>query len=509
MSQLTSSLNSLDNSTLNDLAVQTEEEYLGRLASSSLGAYCLLTTPKYLIAPHHALMIKRLEKLASRTGKRRLAIFMPPRHGKSETVNRNFISWYLGCHPKHEVIGASYNHDLAQDFGREIRNKFKSREHLLAFPNVELRSDSHAADRWNTNWGGGYRAAGMDTGVTGRGAHLLVIDDPHKGRVEADSKSMRDKVLKTYKSDFYTRLEDDALIVLCMTRWHHEDLAASMLEMEDFDVVDFPAVLDDGGVDPATGKLIGWTKALWPEKKDIPELKQIRKVLGLREWSALYMQRPTPEEGAFFSRKDVRRWATIPQGLSIYASSDYAVKDKGGDYTVHCIIGVDHALNYYLLDMWRGKTNSGAWIEAMLTLMRRYKPLVWFGEKGVIQHAVEPFLAQRMQATKTFTTLLHWVPSLTDKASRAMPLRSAMQAGAFYLPPHQWADVVIEEMMTFPAGHHDDIVDTLGQFVRGLAMVAPGFKPLSAHAEEERNAAREPRDYRRQQQGSLPSWKAL
>lgn len=507
-----SSLSLLQTSKLNELHAATEQEVLARLASTSFGAYCLLTTPKYTIHPHNAIMIRRLQAVATRQpgAKRRLAIFMPPRHGKSETVNRNLIPWYLGKHPQHDVIGASYGHELAQDFGREIRNKFKSPEHLLAFPNVELREDSRAADRWNTNWGGGYRAAGMDTGVTGRGAHLLAIDDPHKGRVEADSKSMRDKVLKTFKSDFYTRLEDDAIILLAMTRWHHEDLAASMLEMEDFEVISLPAVLDDGGVDPKTNKLIGWTKALWPEKFPIEVLKQTRKVLGLREFSALYMQKPTPDEGVFFSRKDVRRWATLPQGMTIYGTSDYAVKEKAGDYTVHAIIGVDHMLNYYLLDMWRGRTNSSAWIDAQLLLMRRYRPLVWFGEKGVIQHAVEPFLMQRLQATQTFTSHLHWVPSLTDKGSRAMPLRSAMQAGAFYYPPHPWADVVIEELMAFLAGGgHDDIVDALGQFVRGLALVAPGFKPLAAHAAEERAKAKLPPDYRPQQQGALPSWKAL
>jgi predicted phage terminase large subunit-like protein len=433
---------------------------------------------------------------------------MPPRHGKSELVNRNFIPWYLGRNPRHEVIGASYNSDLASDFGREIRNKFNDENHRLAFPNVYLAEDSSAANRWHTNHRGSYRAAGMDTGVTGRGANLLVIDDPHKGREEADSKIARDRVIKTYKSDFYTRLEEDAVIVLCMTRWHYEDLAAAMLELEKFTVIMGEAI-DDGGYDTTTGRMIGWTKPLWPERFSPKRLFAIKKVLGEREWSALYMQKPTPDEGAFFKREHIRRYTTLPTGLKLYGTSDYAVKVGSGDYTVHMIIGVDGSYNYYLVDMWRGRTSTGDWIEKQLYFMKRYKPLIWFGEKGVIQHATEPFLMGRMRAKQEYNSALMWVPSITDKEARATPYRSAMQAGAFYLPTHSWVEPFIEEMMLFPAGPHDDMVDAAGQFIRGLMSVAPGKKDEAVKAAEQK-AKRRTIDYGRgrQPEGSA-SWKVL
>lgn len=430
-----------------------------RRARTDLIAFSRYTLASYKEAPHHRLIAEKLEAV-ERGEITRLMIFMPPRHGKSELASRRFPAWFLGRHPQEEVIAASYNSDLAADFGREVRGIVNSTEYRALF-DTTLRQDSKAADRWHTNDGGAYRAAGVGTAMTGRGAGLLLIDDPVKDREEADSEVRRRRVWDWYRSTAYTRLSPGGRIVVIQTRWHEDDLSGSLLEQmadggDQWEVLSLPAVRDG--------------RALWPERFPLDRLDAIKKTLGPREWSALYMQSPQPDEGTYFQRDWFKAWTQKPPVLRIYGTSDYAVTDGGGDWTVHRIWGVDPSGDLYRLAGWREQATADRWIEAKLDLIAKWRPLAWFGEAGVIQKAVEPMLTRRMRERKVFCRL-EWLPSISDKPTRARGFQSRAASGRVFFEPG--ADLA--EFLAFPAGKHDDDVDTASLIGRALDQAHPAI----------------------------------
>jgi predicted phage terminase large subunit-like protein len=428
-------------------------------ARRSLGQFTSYTSPDYQDARHQRILDDHLEAV-ERGEIDRLMVFMPPRHGKSEKASKKFPAWYLGRNPKRQIIASSYNSDLATDFGRDVRNIVASSEFAEVFPRVELRQDSRAADRMNTNAGGAYFAAGVGTATTGRGAHLGLIDDPFKDRADADSEVNRNRVWDWYRSTFYTRLMPGGAIVLVQTRWHEDDLAGRILqqEAEQWTVLELPAINADG-------------EALWPEWYDVPALERIKATIGNREWSALYQQQPQPDEGTFFQRSWFPEWPTKP-ALNVYGTSDYAVTDSGGDYTVHRLWGVSPDGTLYRLGGWRGQTTADIWIEEKLRLIREFKPLAWFGEAGVIQKAIEPMMRKRMIETKTYCRM-EWLPSIHDKPTRARGFQARAAMGKVMVEPG--AD--ISEFLMFPAGKHDDEVDTASLMGRALDMAHPAIVP--------------------------------
>lgn len=260
-------------------------------------------------------------------------IFMPPRHGKSELASVRLPAWYIGQHPEREIICASYAAKLAVDFGRQVRNIIASPEYGVLF-DTELAQDSEARDRWNTNKGGGYVAAGIGGGITGHGAHLLSIDDPVKDRADAESETMREAVWNWYRSVAYPRLMPNAAIVLTMTRWQEDDLAGRLLNQmadggEQWDVLSLPAINADG-------------TALWSESYPRPVLDQIRSVIGEYDWSALYQQQPRPPGGGFFLEQNLLGSDGHPvpwpkHAASVFATLDTATKTgKDADGSAVC-----------------------------------------------------------------------------------------------------------------------------------------------------------------------------
>lgn len=432
-----------------------------RKARQSLLKFTEYTNPLYKRARHHELIADKLEAV-ERGEIDRLMIFMPPRHGKSELASKRFPAWCLGRDPKRQIIAASYNSDLANDFGRNVRNLVAEPEYGQVFPSVSLAADSQAANRMNTNHGGAYVAAGVGTAVTGRGAHIALIDDPFKDREEADSERRRELVWDWYRSTLYTRLMPGGAIVLIQTRWHEDDLAGRLIEQEGYkehggqwDVLELPA-LDNG-------------HALWPEWYDVPALERIKATIGPREWSALYQQRPQPDEGTFFKREWFGNWSKLPS-LRFYGTSDYAVTDGGGDFTVHRIWGINAGGDVYRVDGWRGQTASDEWIERKLDLIAKYKPLCWFGEGGVIQKAVEPMLRRRMRERNVHCRL-EWLPSVADKPTRARSFQAMAATGRVFFEPG--ADIA--EFLVFPAGKHDDDVDTASLIGRAIDQAHPAI----------------------------------
>jgi predicted phage terminase large subunit-like protein len=458
MTSFGSELQTLPRSSLLSLATQLSETVAAAKTSAarqSLLAFTEFTNPLYQRAGHHELIAAKLEAV-ERGEIDRLMIFMPPRHGKSELASKRFPAWCLGRDPHRQIIAASYNSDLANDFGRNVRNIFAEPEFSQLFPGVALAPDSQAANRMNTNHGGAYVAAGVGTAVTGRGAHIALIDDPFKDREEADSERRRELVWDWYRSTLFTRLMPAGAIVLIQTRWHEDDLAGRLLEQEgdQWEVLELPAINAKG-------------EALWPEWYDLPDLRRIQATIGPREWSALYQQQPQPDEGTFFKREFFKTWDRVPF-VRYYGTSDYAVTDGGGDYTVHRIWGIDAGGSIYRVDGWRGQSTSDVWIERKIDLMARYNPMAWFGEGGVIQKAVEPMLRRRMGERQVFCRL-EWLPSVADKPTRARSFQAMAASGRVFFEPG--AD--LSEHLVFPAGKHDDDVDCSSLIGRALDQAHP------------------------------------
>jgi len=461
----------------------TLAEVRAALARRSLLRFTEYTNPQYQRAQHHAQIAAKLEAV-ERGEIDRLMIFMPPRHGKSELASKRFPAWCLGRDPSRQIIAASYNSDLANDFGRNVRNIVAEPEFGQVFPGVGLASDSQAANRMNTNHGGAYVAAGVGTAVTGRGAHIALIDDPFKDREEADSERRRNTVWDWYRSTLYTRLMPSGAIVLIQTRWHEDDLAGRLLEHEagQWDVLELPAVNDAG-------------EALWPEWYDKAALDRIKATIGPREWSALYQQKPQPDDGTFFQREWFQTWGKLP-ALRYYGTSDYAVTDGGGDYTVHRIWGIASNGDVYRVDGYRAQDTSDKWIEAKLDLVAKYKPLCWFGEGGVIQKAIEPMLRRRMRERNVHCRI-EWMPSVADKPTRARSFQAMAATQRVFFEPG--ADIA--EFLVFPAGKHDDDVDTASLIGRAIDQAHPAIVRSDAP-----DPVRRP-SWRKEKEGG--SWKTI
>jgi predicted phage terminase large subunit-like protein len=396
-------------------------------------------------------------------------VFMPPRHGKSELASKSFPAWCIGLRPDMQILAASYNGDIASDFGRAVRNIVSAPEYQCVFPGITVSVDSAAADKWHTNKGGVYFAAGIGTAATGRGADLLIIDDPVKGRQEADSEIERKRTWDWYTSTAYTRLMPNACIALIQTRWHDDDLAGRLLVEADrggeqWEVLSLPALDDDG-------------RALWPEWYDEAYLANTRQLLGTREFSALYQQKPVPDTGDQFQADWIRLYDDPPATLRVFGASDYAVTESGGDYTVHGVVGVDQHGDLYVLDWWRKQAGPVEWIEAFCALCAKWKPLEWAEEAGQIRGSLDQFIVKRMKELGT-TTYRKAYPSVVDKVNRAQSIIGMMSMGRVYFPRRAlWTDGLVHELLRFPSGTSDDQVDVLGLFGRMLLRMGAAQKP--------------------------------
>jgi predicted phage terminase large subunit-like protein len=426
-------------------------------------------------AAHHRLLISRLEAI-SRGEIDRLAVFMPPGAAKSTYASILFPPWYLSQHPDHTLIAASHTAELAEKWGRRVRNLLA--EHTLAL-SVGLAPDSQAAGRWETVQGGEYYAAGVGGSITGRRADLVVIDDPVRSREDADSELIREKTWDWYKSDLYTRLKPGARIVLIQTRWHEDDLAGRILAEsaaggDQWEVISLPALALP---DDALGRSIG--EPLWPEWEDGDMLARKRRDVGARVWSALYQQSPAPEDGDYFKAEWLRPYTTAParETLKVYGGSDYAVTANGGDYTVHVVIGLDHENRMWLLDLWRKQASSDEWVEAFCDLVLEWRPVGWAEEQGQIKSGVGPFLDRRQRERRAYVAR-ETFPTRGDKAVRAQSIRGRMALEGLYVPVNApWYAELRAELLSFPAGKHDDAVDALGLVGQLLDRMMKGAKP--------------------------------
>ena len=462
------------------------------LSASKLLGYAAVQFPDYRISHHHRLIANALEAV-ERGEITRLIITMPPRHGKSMLASEYFPAWYLGRNPENQVIAATYSQDLASTFGRKVRNQLVDPLFYKIFRS-RAADDSASASQVMTDKGGVYNAVGVGGALTGRGAHLLLIDDPIKGREEADSELIRRKQREWYNSVAYTRLMPNGAIVIIQTRWHEDDLTGYVLtdhEHEGWVHLNLPAINSNG-------------EALWPEQYPVEQLERIRKTIGAREWNALYQQTPTPAEGIQFRGDWFPRFrlGDEPKEMRYYMASDFAVTPDAGDYTEHGVFGLDPQGRWWLVDWWHGQTTPDVWIDRACDLIARWRPMLWAAEAGVIRRAVEPFLTRRMQERRTYCKI-EWVPSISDKPTRARSFEARAAMQMVNLPRIEWADRLLDQLLRFPAGKHDDAVDVCS--LMALALDSMPAAPYPAEEVKPRRVMRwdeEPDD-------DLDSWRTL
>ncbi len=431
---------------------------------------------RYSAAKHHEVIAAALEEVeAGRI--QRLIITMPPRHGKSELASRRFPAWFLGKDPYRHMIFATYNDEFATDFGRHVRDTMKSDIFKQVFPLCRLKAGSQASDRIQTEEGGIAVFVGRGGSLTGRGADLLVIDDPIKDREEADSKTLRDKMWGWFTDVAMTRLMTaGARVVIIMTRWHEDDLVGRLIdpknsyyvpeEAENWKVLSLPAIAVD---DDPMGRKNG--EALWPERFDLDFLNQAKR-LNPKGFSALYQGSPSPDDGDYFKREWLKFYvpSELPRNIRIYVASDHAVSsDQERDATCLLPVGVDEDDNIWILpDVWWRRADTETVVEGMIDIMRRRSPLMWWAESGHITKSIGPFLRKRMAERQVYCAVDEVVPT-KDKQTRAQSIRARMSMGKVYFPRFAswWSDAQ-DELMKFPSSSHDDFVDALAHIGMGL-----------------------------------------
>jgi predicted phage terminase large subunit-like protein len=440
--------------------------------------------PAFIAGNHHADMAAAFERVASGTCKR-LIINMPPRHTKSEFASYLLPAWFLGRFPHKKVIQTSHTAELAVGFGRKVRNLVDTDVYKSIFPGVGLQSDSKAAGRWATNSGGDYFAIGVGGAVTGKGADVLIIDDPHSEQEAALAENNSDVYDKTY--EWYTsgprqRLQPGGAIIIVMTRWSKKDLtgqvvkAAEQRNGEEWEVINFPAILDNG-------------EPLWPEFWPLEQLEALRNELPASKWQAQYMQSPTSEVSAIIKREWWKHWEHDhpPTCDFIIQSWDTAfLKTERSDYSACTTWGVF----YHDDDTGRSQAN--------IIALNSFKKRMEFPE--LKQKAVEEYKewnpdsliieAKASGAPLVFELramglpVQEYTPSKgNDKISRLNSVADIFASGRVWVPGTRWADELVEEVASFPSGEHDDLVDSLSQAL--LRFRRGGFIRLDSDEEDE------------------------
>jgi predicted phage terminase large subunit-like protein len=441
-------------------------------ATESLIAFTEYTYERYRTAPHHQRIAEQLERV-ERGEVDRLMLLVPPRHGKSELASIRWPAWYLGRHPDAQFLSVSATAELASDFGRAVRNLIGSSEYQAVF-NTTLAEDSQAKGKWHTDAGGIYYSLGIGGSVLGRGGDVILVDDPFGSMKEARSELERKNVFNFYTGTLYNRLMPGGAIVLINHRMHEDDLCGMLLAQQaaggdKWEVVKLPALSASG-------------EALWPERYPIETLDRIRRNTFARDWSALYQQEPAPEEGDYFKADWLKPYDRIParDTLRVYGASDYAVTADGGDYTVHVVVGLDPDGRMYLLDLWRKQAASDEWVEAFCDLVLKWKPIGWAEEQGQIRAGVGPYLDRRSRERRAFVAREAF-PTRGDKAVRAQSIRGRMALDGLYVPgAADWYPAFRSELLSFPAGKHDDQVDALGLVGQLLDQMLAGHRPTQA-----------------------------
>jgi predicted phage terminase large subunit-like protein len=433
------------------------------LNALSFPEYLAAVTPQWTWNWPHQLMIYRALEKVTKGETKRLMIFMPPRHSKSETVTVRYSTYRLERDPKLNIILGSYNQKLANRFSRKIRKIAKTR--------MALATDRTAVEEWETPVGGGLRAVGVGAGVTGFGAGLIMIDDPVKSREEAESETYREKLIDWFNDDLYTRLEPGGAIVLTQTRWHDDDLAGKLLkEMaeeggEQWEVLTLPALAED---DDPMGRENG--QALCPGRYDEPALRRIEKKLGSYSFSALYQQRPVPLEGGLFKRSWFNQVVEkAPDGLRWVRGYDLAVSTRtSADYTASFRCAFDKNGNLFIADGYRARIEYPEQKRYVTGRMKQERRT----EHGIEKALHGQALVQDLRTVKEVRGVAFKAVKVdTDKYTRALPWANLAEEAKVYLVRGSWIEAFLDEVCRFTGkgDSHDDQVDAVSLAVGMLS----------------------------------------
>jgi len=414
--------------------------------------------PEFIEGKHHKKIADKFNKLASGEIKR-LIINMPPRHTKSEFASYLLPSWMVGRRPNLKIIQTTHTTELAIRFGRKAKTLIDSPEYQSVFK-TRLREDSQAAGKWETEQGGEYYAAGVGSAITGRGADLLIIDDPHSEQDALNVQAL-ERAYEWYTSGPRQRLQPGGSIVVVMTRWNMEDLTGMLLKSQkelksdQWEVIEFPAILPSN-------------KPVWPEYWKLDELESVKASLSVGKWNAQWMQNPTAEEGSLIKREWWRVWDKphIPPLDHIIQSYDTAfLKKESADYSAITTWGVfypneDSSANLILLDAFKERLEFP---ELKKEAWEQYR---YWNPETVIVEAKASGLPLTYELRKMGIPVINFTPSKgNDKHARVNAVAPLFESGQIWAPDEKFAEEVIEECASFPYGDHDDLVDSTTQAV--------------------------------------------
>ena len=441
------------------------------------------TWPAFIEGRHHKIMAEAFERIA-RGELKRLIINMPPRHTKSEFASFLLPAWFLGQFPEKKIIQTAHTAELSVGFGRKVRNLVDSDDFKKAFPTLQLRADSKAAGRWSTNKNGEYFAIGVGGAVTGKGADLLIIDDPHSEQEgQSADPAVFDRTYDWYTSGPRQRLQPGGAIVIVMTRWHMRDLTGKIIKSsaqrvgsDEWEVIEFPAIMPSG-------------KPLWPEFWSQTELEALRSELPSPKWNAQYQQNPTAEEGALIKREWWKRWEHDypPQCDFVIQSWDTAfLKTQRADYSACTTWGVfyhpdDDGVtqpNIILLDAYKERLEFPELKKTAFEMWNEMQPDAFIVEgKAAGMPLIFELRAMGIPVSE-------YTPSRgNDKIARVNAVADLFASGVVWAPETRFAEEVIEEFAAFPAGEHDDLVDSSTQAL--LRYRQGGFVALRTDEEDD------------------------
>lgn len=455
----------------------TVTDILRAYAREDLGIYATVQWPTYEVPKHVQLVIDALQDVAEGRCKR-LIISLPPRNGKSLTCSQLFPAWYMGKHPDHYFISTTYGEDLAVDFGRQVRNFINSPQHREIFPDCVLSDDSASAHRFTiAGKGGTYYAVGRGGPITGRGAHVLLIDDPLKDDLEASSEIVRGQLHNWYQAVARTRLMPGGAVIIVTTRWHVDDLPGWVLDnhkSENWKVINLPAIADSA--DDPIGRAEG--EALWPDKFPIADLEQTRDGMEARLWDALYQQKPTIGGGYMFQREWLEFYRDTPNSRSMncYLLVDPAnSKKKNSDMTAMWVVGLAPDSNYYLIDMVHARLDVVERVDKVFKLHHKHRPLGTGYEETGMQSDITHIKARMDRENYHFT--IEKLNSTTPKRNRIESLQPLFRKHRIWLPQELWAtdpdgrqhdlvkEFVEQEYVKYPAVKHEDRLDALAWLI--------------------------------------------
>ena len=464
-----------------------------KLCQQNFLAFVKEVWPTFIAGRHHAKMANAFERVANGECKR-LIINMPPRHTKSEFASYLLPAWFLGKFPHKKIIQCSHTAELAVGFGRKVRNLVDTEVYRDIFPDLNLASDSKAAGRWNTSKGGDYFAIGVNGAVTGKGADVLIVDDPHSEQEAALAEvnpDIYDKTYEWYTSGPRQRLQPGGAIVIVMTRWSKRDLTGQILKdatanesVGEWEVIEFPAILPSD-------------KPLWPEFWELEELLKVKRDVPNSKWMAQYQQNPVSESAAIIKREWWQTWdrETPPQCDFILQAWDTAFeKTQRADYSAQTTWGVfyqadDNGVDQANIILLNGSRDRVEFPTLKQWAIDEYKE--WDPDSVIIEKKASGApLIYEMRAMGI--PVQEFTPTRgNDKISRLNAVADIFASGRVWAPATRWAEEVIDEVAEFPAGSHDDFVDTVSmamhRFRRG------GYISTTLDAEEEPLYFRSPR----------------